>query len=153
MTGTLRLNRIAPLVLAALAIAAVAASVRLAPLVAPAFPLIGQPSNLTAPEGSVPAQLPASDVVAPTSDPAMGPVTDSTPFAAPQAPANAPSYESPTTAAPGAGSSPTTIGSGAPASGYRTAPSRWSEWPNDTPPANLAPSQTTTKRPPPGNSP
>ena len=152
MTGTLRVKRIASLVLLALALAAGAASVRLASLVAPAFPLVDRPSDLMTPEGAAPGQLPVRDVESQASEPAAAPAMENTPFAAPQAPPNAPINESSTTSAPGAGSTSTATGAGAPASDYRATPSRWSEWPNDTAPA-FVPSQTTSKRPPPGNSP
>ena len=150
MTGTLRVNRIVPLVLLALALAAGAASIRLASLMAPAFPLVDRASDLIAP-GAAPAQLPVRDMELPASEPAAAPATESAPFVAPQEPANAPSYENSTTTAP-LGSTSTATGSGTPAAGYGTAPSRWSEWPNDIAPA-YAPAQTTSKRPPPGNSP
>ena len=152
MTGTLRVNRVAPLVLLALALVAGAASVRLAPLLAPALPLVERSSDQIAPQGSAPALLPVRDPDSPGSEPAAAPATNSTPFAGPQAPANAPANESSTTTAPSAGSTSTTTGSATPATGYGAAPSRWSEWPNDIAPAYV-PSQTTSKRPPPGNSP
>ena len=159
MIDTLRPTRTAAFVLLALALAAGAASLRIASLTAPgAAPAIGGPAELKAPEGSGPVQMPTLDVQLPAA-PATVPALDPEQRAAPPATADGFASGSSTTPSSGSGTMPANgsgtmpaNGSGTmPANGSGTAPSRWSEWVNDTPPAYLAPAQTFSKRPLPAN--
>lgn len=151
MIDRLRPTRTVAFVLLAFALAAGAASLRIAALTAPgAAPAIGGPAELKAPEGSGPVQMPTLDVQLPAA-PATVPALDPEQRAAPPATADGSASGSSTAPTNGSGTMPANGYGTTPASGSGTAPSRWSEWVNDTPPAYLAPAQTFSKRPLPGN--
>jgi len=94
MIGTLRTSRITPLALLALAVAASVASVRLASLGEPSFPVFDRLNTPVAPEGSGPTQVP-NNVESQATEPAAGPALPSAPFVAPESPATAPTYADP----------------------------------------------------------
>ena len=159
MTHTLRQTPTAVFFLLALMLAMGAAVLRPASLVNPAVPAVYRHADITAPDGPTPARAADGGAAAPNVPsivaPAQAPASDATPAFMPAAPAVGPNEAGPTTTSPVVGSKPVADsaagGSAVPAGGYGAVPSRWSEWPNDTPPAYLAPAQPFGKRPVLGN--
>ena len=151
MITTFRPTHLAALAVLALALAGVAAAVRLADGAVPPqpAPAIGGYSDTT-PSLATPADSSSS----PADAPALS--TDQLPLAIPQQPAAVSASGGSIVMTPDTGATSTTpaAGSAPLTDGHATAPSRWSEWPNDMPPpAILAPTQSLPKRPLPQTSP
>jgi len=148
MTETFRASRTAALALLALALLAGAVAANAAVRVSPFTPPMGGTADPATNTNTTPAQMP-NEIDSPAIAPAMVPDTMR---AAPPATADGSANQTSTATDSSAPSTGASSSGSVPASGQGIAPSRWSEWPNDTPPAYLAPGQPFQKRPLPESS-
>jgi hypothetical protein len=154
MTGTLRIHRVAPLALLALAVAASVASVRLGATVAPSFPLLNRLDTPTEPDGAAPGQVPTQEIQSPATDPVRAPVLNSAPLLVTGDSPNSPAAGDSMVSGSDIGSPSTVISPAGPGTTKISpvAPSRFADGEPTLGPAPLrvAPAQTSPKQPRPG---